>query len=79
MVQWDEPAVEARLGVIIMNIVFLLLGLYGYAQLIQERHALELFSRWEYFQSFDVEYAVLRGRLSFRWPLVSGCVVLRAV
>ncbi|KAH0835765.1 hypothetical protein J3R83DRAFT_9603 [Lanmaoa asiatica] len=54
MVQWRAPALQARLAIIDMNIIFLLLGLYG----------------WEYFQSFDVEYAVIRGRLSFRWPLI---------
>lgn len=30
-----------------------------------------MLSRWEYFLSLDVEYAVIRGRLAFRWPLVS--------
>ncbi|KAF8129015.1 hypothetical protein EV363DRAFT_1400260 [Boletus edulis] len=37
-----------------MNVTFLLLGLYG----------------WEYLSSLDVEYAVIRGRLAFRWALV---------
>jgi len=46
--------VEAGLAVAHVDIIFLLLGLYG----------------WEYFQSFSVEYAIIRGRLPFRWPLV---------
>lgn len=79
MVQWGEPALEARLEVINMNITFLLLGIYGYVHLIEEKRVLESLPRWEYFHSLDVEYAVLRGRLSFRWPLVSSRVILRAV
>jgi hypothetical protein len=52
---WQDPAVEARLDVVYVNVIFWLLGVYS----------------WEYFQSFGVEYAVIRGRLPFRWPLVS--------
>ncbi|KAF8551250.1 hypothetical protein OG21DRAFT_1499250 [Imleria badia] len=51
---WHDPAIEARLSIVYEEITFLLLGIYG----------------WEYFQSFCVEYAVIRGRLPFRWPLV---------
>ncbi|KAN0078411.1 hypothetical protein V8E55_010468 [Tylopilus felleus] len=58
MAPWSSPAEEAQLDVIYMNISFLLLGLYG----------------WEYLSSLGVEYAVLRGRLGFRWPLVSYTV-----
>ncbi|KAF8452288.1 hypothetical protein L210DRAFT_2024675 [Boletus edulis BED1] len=54
MVQWKDPTLTARLNIIDMNVTFLLLGLYG----------------WEYLSSLDVEYAVIRGRLAFRWALV---------
>lgn len=31
-------------------------------------------SRWEYLLTFGVEYAIIRRRLPFRWPLVSSHV-----
>ncbi|KAG8215902.1 hypothetical protein J3R82DRAFT_7872, partial [Butyriboletus roseoflavus] len=52
---WQDPGVEDRLAVLYVNMIYLLLGVYG----------------WEYFQSFGVEYAIIRGRLAFRWVLVS--------
>ncbi|KAF9245391.1 hypothetical protein BU15DRAFT_58989 [Melanogaster broomeanus] len=54
MVDWRDPVVEARIGDIMENMVFVLVGLYG----------------WEYFQSSQVEFALIRLRLSFRWPLI---------
>lgn len=78
MVQWQDPALEARLEVINMNIIYLLLGFYGYVHLTEEKRVFESLPRWEYFHSLDVEYAVIRGRLSFRWPLVSSRMILRA-
>ncbi|KIJ05665.1 hypothetical protein PAXINDRAFT_34812, partial [Paxillus involutus ATCC 200175] len=54
MVNWKDPEVEARLGVILTELVFFVVGLYG----------------WEYFRSFQVEWALIRFRLSFRWPLI---------
>ncbi|KIJ14789.1 hypothetical protein PAXINDRAFT_115516 [Paxillus involutus ATCC 200175] len=54
MVNWKDPEVEARLGVILNDMVFCVIGLYG----------------WEYFRSFQVEWALIRFRLSFRWPLI---------
>lgn len=79
MVQWQDPDLQARLTVVTMNMIFFVLGLYGYVHLIQETRVLESLPRWEYFQSLDVEYAVIRGRLSFRWPLVSSrAMILRA-
>ncbi|KAG8215897.1 hypothetical protein J3R82DRAFT_7867 [Butyriboletus roseoflavus] len=44
MIQWQDAAMEARLGLIDMNIIFLLLGLYGYVPLIQEERVLESFA-----------------------------------
>lgn len=35
MVQWQNPVLEARLEIVSMNMVFLLLGLYGYALFIE--------------------------------------------
>ncbi|KAH0835769.1 hypothetical protein J3R83DRAFT_9607 [Lanmaoa asiatica] len=60
MVRWGDPAVKARLAIVDVDVTFLLLGTYG----------------WEYFQSLDVEYAVVRRRLGFRWPLVLGNTTL---
>ncbi|KAF9218933.1 hypothetical protein BS17DRAFT_883169 [Gyrodon lividus] len=54
MVNWKDPEVEARVGGILINMIFLQLGLYG----------------WEYFQSSQVEYALIRFRLPFRWSLL---------
>ncbi|KAF8839736.1 hypothetical protein BDN67DRAFT_969579 [Paxillus ammoniavirescens] len=54
MVNWKDPEVEVRLGVILNDMVFFVVGLYG----------------WEYFRSFQVEWALIRFRLSFRWPLI---------
>ncbi|KAF8839737.1 hypothetical protein BDN67DRAFT_734201 [Paxillus ammoniavirescens] len=54
MVNWRDPEVEARLVIILNDMVFFVVGLYG----------------WEYFRSFQVEWALIRFRLSFRWPLV---------
>jgi len=54
MVNWKDPEVEVRLGVILNDMVFFVIGLYG----------------WEYFRSFQVEWALIRFRLSFRWPLI---------
>ncbi|KAF8428921.1 hypothetical protein L210DRAFT_3114504 [Boletus edulis BED1] len=51
---WDDPSVEAHLGVIYVDFAFFLLGIHG----------------WEYFRSFGIEYAIIRGRLPWRWPLV---------
>ncbi|KAF8122316.1 hypothetical protein EV363DRAFT_1182992 [Boletus edulis] len=51
---WDDPEVEAHLGVIYVDLAFFLLGIHG----------------WEYFRSFGIEYAIIRGRLPWRWPLV---------
>jgi len=45
--------VEVRLAIDYVYIVFLLLGVYG----------------WEYFQTFGIEYAIIRRRLPFRWTL----------
>ena len=69
---WQDPAVEAGLAVAYVDMIFLLLGVYGYV-FIRSRMACltESSSRWEYFQLFGVEYAVIRGRLPFRRPLVS--------
>ncbi|KIJ60146.1 hypothetical protein HYDPIDRAFT_99346 [Hydnomerulius pinastri MD-312] len=54
MVDWRDPEVESRISDILVNLTLFLVGLYG----------------WEYVQSFQVEYALLRRRLSFRWPLI---------
>lgn len=80
MAPWSSPAEEAQLDVIYMNISFLLLGLYGYVRRLHlESHVLKLLYRWEYLSSLGVEYAVLRGRLGFRWPLVSRRTFIDAV
>ncbi|KAI9462117.1 hypothetical protein HD554DRAFT_1476745 [Boletus coccyginus] len=51
---WQDPAVEAQLALVFVNMTYFLLGIYA----------------WEYFLTLHVEYAVIRGRLPFRWPLV---------
>ncbi|KAG8215901.1 hypothetical protein J3R82DRAFT_7871 [Butyriboletus roseoflavus] len=79
MVQWEDPAVETRSAIVGEEVMFLLLGVYGYVFLLscREKFMFERsYARWEYLQSLDVEYAVIRGRLSFRWPLVSRHIFL---
>lgn len=75
---WEVSPAEPSIVVLNANIVFLLLGLYGYVfSLASKRmNGLKSLSRWEYVQSLDIEYAVIRGRLSFRWPLVSRHIFL---
>ncbi|KAI9567127.1 hypothetical protein HD554DRAFT_1026886 [Boletus coccyginus] len=51
---WQDPAREAQLAVVYVNVSWLLFGIYI----------------WEYFLTLRVEYAVIRGRLPVRWPLV---------
>ncbi|KAG9312687.1 hypothetical protein JVU11DRAFT_7105 [Chiua virens] len=51
---WQDPAVEACISAAYGNVIFLLLGAYG----------------WEYFQNLDIEYTTIRRSLPFRWPLI---------
>ncbi|KAF8839741.1 hypothetical protein BDN67DRAFT_904949 [Paxillus ammoniavirescens] len=54
MVNWKDPEVEARLGTTFNHMIFFAVGLYG----------------WEYLRSSQVECALVRFRLSFRWSLI---------
>ena len=74
---WQDPVVEASLAIVYVDVIFWLLGVYWYVFRSWRKACLtESLSSWEYLQSFGVEYAVIRGRLPFRWPLVSGGVSL---
>ncbi|KAG1743081.1 hypothetical protein EDB19DRAFT_584822 [Suillus lakei] len=55
MVDWNDPALEAKLGVLSVQLLYFILGLYS----------------WEYIRSSHVEIALLRRQLPFRWPLLS--------
>ncbi|OAX36020.1 hypothetical protein K503DRAFT_772911 [Rhizopogon vinicolor AM-OR11-026] len=55
MVNWNDPELQEHLGIASMNLVYVILGLYG----------------WEYIRSSEIEIALLRRQLAFRWPLVS--------
>jgi len=55
MVDWNDPALLAKLGTASTQLLYTILGLYG----------------WEYIRSSDVEVTLLRRQLSFRWPLLS--------
>jgi hypothetical protein len=71
MGQLQDPSVDPEFAALNSNIVFLLLGIFGYAVLfIKRANGLTLLSRWEYLQSLCVEYALVCGRLAFRLSLV---------
>ncbi|KAG1817131.1 uncharacterized protein BJ212DRAFT_1351088, partial [Suillus subaureus] len=55
MVDWNDPDLEAKLGVLLEQLLYAILGLYG----------------WEYIRSSHVEIALIRRQLPFRWPLLS--------
>lgn len=55
MVDWNDPVLEAKLGILSVHLSYTILGLYG----------------WEYIRSSQVEIALLRRQLSFRWSLLS--------
>ncbi|KAG2144529.1 hypothetical protein DEU56DRAFT_207801 [Suillus clintonianus] len=55
MVNWNDPDLEAKLGVLSTQLSFVILGLYG----------------WEYICSSHVEIALLQRQLPFRWPLLT--------
>ncbi|KAG1867641.1 hypothetical protein C8R48DRAFT_833059 [Suillus tomentosus] len=54
MVNWKDPDLEAKLETLSAQLLYAILGLYG----------------WEYICSSHVEIALLRRKLPFRWPLV---------
>ncbi|KAG1797425.1 uncharacterized protein HD556DRAFT_255445 [Suillus plorans] len=58
MVNWNDPDLEAKLGTLSAQLLYAILGLYG----------------WEYICSSHVEIALLRRKLPFRWPLLSYIV-----
>jgi multisubunit Na+/H+ antiporter MnhG subunit len=55
MVNWKDPDLEAKLEVLSVQLLYAVLGLYG----------------WEYIRSSHVEVALIRRQLQFRWPLLS--------
>ncbi|KAG1776619.1 hypothetical protein EV702DRAFT_1107856 [Suillus placidus] len=55
MVDWNDPDLEEKLGILSVQLSYAILGLYG----------------WEYIRSSHVEMALLRRQLPFRWPLLS--------
>ena len=58
-----------------LNIIYILLGIYGYVVLSlwkTRKKQPTLGSRWEYILSLDIEYAIIRGRTTFRWSMVSS-------
>lgn len=58
MVDWNDPVLEAKLGILSVHLSYTVLGLYG----------------WEYIRSSQVEIALVRRQLPFRWPLLSYVV-----
>lgn len=81
MTQFQDPSPQRGLGVLNTNIIFLLLGIYGYVvsfiDLIQRYlvNGLTLLSRWEYIHSLHVECAFICGQLTFRLSLVSSHIL----
>ncbi|KAG2358960.1 hypothetical protein BDR07DRAFT_1462716 [Suillus spraguei] len=55
MVDWKDPDLEVKLGILLVQSLYAILGLYS----------------WEYIRSSHVEIALLRRQLPFRWPLLS--------
>ncbi|KAG2067789.1 hypothetical protein BDR04DRAFT_1104557 [Suillus decipiens] len=55
MVDWNDPDLEAKLGIFSVQLLYAILGLYS----------------WQYIRSSHVEIALLRRQLPFRWPLLS--------
>ncbi|KAG2352180.1 hypothetical protein BDR07DRAFT_1466607 [Suillus spraguei] len=55
MVHWDDPDLEAKLGILSVQLLYAILGLYS----------------MEYIHSSYVEVALFRRQLPFRWPLLS--------
>ena len=71
MGQLQDSSVQPDFAALNSNIVFVLLGIFGYAVFFVKRtNGLTLLSRCEYFQSLQVEYALICGRLAFRSSLV---------
>ncbi|KAG0696012.1 hypothetical protein DFH29DRAFT_953104 [Suillus ampliporus] len=55
MMDWDDPDLEEQLANFSVQVLYFILGLYG----------------WEYIRSSHVEIALLRRQLPFRWTLLS--------
>ncbi|KAG1738923.1 uncharacterized protein EDB91DRAFT_1082617 [Suillus paluster] len=55
MADWDDINLEAKLEMLSVQLLYFILGLYG----------------WEYIRSLHVEIALLRRQLAFRWALLS--------
>ncbi|KAG2147821.1 uncharacterized protein EDB93DRAFT_1145454 [Suillus bovinus] len=55
MVDWHDPDLEAKLRILSGQLLYAILGLYG----------------WHYMRSSHVEISLLRRQLPFRWPLFS--------
>ncbi|KAL4069189.1 hypothetical protein J3A83DRAFT_4373483 [Scleroderma citrinum] len=54
MIDWQDPQTEASLTLILVKINLITTGVYA----------------WEYVQAFHIEYALIRRRITFRWPLI---------
>lgn len=72
MGQLQEPAAPPDLWGLCVNIIFLLLGIYGYVVRLKRTCWFTLPSSWEYVQSLHVEWALVCRRLAFRLSLVRG-------
>ncbi|KAG0693471.1 hypothetical protein DFH29DRAFT_395697 [Suillus ampliporus] len=55
MVNWNDPGLEEKLEILSMQLLYAILGLYG----------------WEYVRSSHVEIRLLRRQIPFRWALLS--------
>ncbi|KAG1738926.1 uncharacterized protein EDB91DRAFT_441643 [Suillus paluster] len=55
MMDWDDSELQEDLEMLSMQMLYIILGLYG----------------WEYIRSSHVEIALLRRQLPFRWALLS--------
>lgn len=76
MGQSQDSSVQPDPAALNANINYVLLGIYGYtARFIKENELTDIFSRWEYIYSLHVEWAVIRGRITFRPSMVSSQIM----
>ncbi|KAG6369463.1 hypothetical protein JVT61DRAFT_14572 [Boletus reticuloceps] len=72
----QQQFVQPERAALAVNVIYLLLGIYGYMlSLSTTRRTIGLtlhitVSRWEYLQSFHVEWSLINGRSAFRLSLI---------
>jgi hypothetical protein len=73
MVNWQDPEVIESWNAALVDITLVILGLYGCVppKYSTQAHRNRYMERWSYIHSCQVESALLRRQLPFRWRMVS--------